>query len=347
MSEALKVRTRQLEPGVLVELYVLDLTPNGGTVYHWHNSTQNGDNIINFQGDPYFPYPIKAEGFELTTQGTLPRPKVSVSNLGGFVSALLRQYDDFVGCTVIRKRTFEQFLDDGATPDATQEYPPDVYTIDRRSLETNSVVEFELSTKMDVERVMLPRRQIIANACQWIYRGPECGYTGPPVADQYGNPIGFIGHDGFCTAGDATFVATAANFTSFPAVGHKIVAPGFLEDLAEIISVGPGIHTVELSKVAKATGSNIDFTVAGEVTELGLFDPFTAYQYPQAVYTIVNGVQQHYFNVSPTLIVTPITNIEVWKGDQCAKDLRACKMRFGNNGILPTSAFPGSSRIPR
>lgn len=339
-------QARKLQPGTLIELYELDLTPNGGPVYFWHNSTASGDNIITFGGNDYFPYPIKAEGFEWTTQGTLPRPKVAVSNVTGLVSGLLRAYDDFVGCIVTRRRTFSQFIVGGSTPDNTQEYPPDVFAIDRRSVENNQIVEFELGTRMDVERVMLPRRQIIANACQWKYRGTECGYTGPPVTDQWGGPIGVVGADGHSTINDATFSATVGVFTGL--VGKVITSPGYLADLSAIVSVGPGTHTVELSKVALATGTNIPFTIVGDANILGAYIPGHAYEYGNAVYTLLGGIQQWYFCIKfPGTTLEPPTNTEFWYADQCPKDLRGCKYRFGSNGVLPTAAFPGSSRIPK
>lgn len=44
---------------------------------------------------------------------------------------------------------------------------------------------FELSSALNFQGVQLPRRQIVANNCPWRYRGADCGYNGPPVADEY------------------------------------------------------------------------------------------------------------------------------------------------------------------
>lgn len=75
-----------------------------------------------------------------------------------------------------------------ATADATQEFDPEVWFIDRKVSEDAEVVEFELASALNFQGVRLPRRQIIANQCPWVYRGPGCGYTGPAVADILDQP---------------------------------------------------------------------------------------------------------------------------------------------------------------
>jgi lambda family phage minor tail protein L len=197
--------SRRLEPGVLITLYELDLTSKTsnftgqpGTIYRFHDGIDpTGTNIVNFKGQPYNPFPIKAEGYEWTTQGTLPRPKLSVSNIGSVTSALLREFDDLVGALVTVRRTYTIYLDgqaEGGSP--YKEFTPLIYVVDRKSGETTQAVAFELATGMDAEGVLLPRRQIMATACPWTYRGPECSYTGPPLINRLGKPFGVTYTDG-------------------------------------------------------------------------------------------------------------------------------------------------------
>ena len=49
-------------------------------------------------------------------------------------------------------------------------------------------MQFELASSLDLVSIRLPRRHFIQNCCAWLYRGPDCGYTGAPVADAAGNP---------------------------------------------------------------------------------------------------------------------------------------------------------------
>lgn len=179
-----------LEPGALVDLYTLDGTGIGGSILNFHGYGRIG--TITWQGVQYEPWPLQAEGFEKTGDQQ-PVPKLSVGNIDGSISALCINFQDMVGAKLTIHRTLGKYLDavnfpDGnPTADPTQEIPPEIWYIERKASEDNEVVQFEFSSPLNFQGVQLPRRQIIANVCPWIaiggYRGPFCGYTGPPVAD--------------------------------------------------------------------------------------------------------------------------------------------------------------------
>lgn len=188
MSEGTqRIANLQEATSELVELFILDLTERGGELIYFHDSNKNGDGTITFQGNVYVAWAIQADGFEISITGTQPKPKLAASNFGSTITSLLRQYGDLVGCTITRKRTYKEFLDGEPGANPNEEYPMDIFVIDRRSAETKITVEFELSSKADARGVQLPFRQIAANACPFLYRGMECGYAGPPVTDKFGN----------------------------------------------------------------------------------------------------------------------------------------------------------------
>ena len=56
-------------------------------------------------------------------------------------------------------------------------------------------VAFELSSKFDLPGVMLPKRQLIANVCQWGYRSSECSYTGSNYFDINDDSVPTLGQD--------------------------------------------------------------------------------------------------------------------------------------------------------
>ena len=188
-----------LAPNAIIELFELemDATLHGAsTVYYWHAGTnENVTGDIIYGGNTYVRLPVEATGFDYTSTGSLPRPTLRVANLMGDVTALLLLVNattagnDLGGAIVRRIRTLKKFLDGepGADPDAR--FPTEVWYVDRKSNENRDVVEFELASKLDLAGQMIPRRQVIANVCQWKYRGAECGYTGPPVASVVGQPI--------------------------------------------------------------------------------------------------------------------------------------------------------------
>jgi len=184
MATTAEQRSRQLDPGPLITLYTL--TPKGAAPFYFHDGISQGNNNVVFAGKTYVPYPIKAEGFEWSTKGTMPRPTFTVSNIGSVVSALLREYNDFVGAMLTVTRTFAAFIQGGSEPNPNQHFPIERYQVQRKTAENNTVCTFELSMPIDAESVVLPRRQILAHTCIWVYRGADCGYAGVPKQDRLG-----------------------------------------------------------------------------------------------------------------------------------------------------------------
>ena len=206
---------QEVAPGAIIELFELQLnTAQHGTndLYRFHAGTSlNNNNSVYWGGNEYIPFPIEAEGFEYSGNGQLPRPKIRVSNILSTITALLLTLPDGLeGAKVIRIRTLARYLDadnfpsinplvtqsgfslttqggdvlstqqidPSITPDPTAEFPREIYTIDRKTVENRDVVEFELAAAFDLAGVSAPKRQCIANICQWVYKSTECGYTG-------------------------------------------------------------------------------------------------------------------------------------------------------------------------
>lgn len=169
---------QKLEPGPILEFFQVDATSIGGGILRFHN---HSDGDVTWQGLVYSQWPIEATGFERTS-GQQPRPTLSVGNIDGSISFLCLAYEDMVGAVVTVRTTFKQYLDGQPGADPTQEFLPDIWFIDRKAKETIEAVEFELASALDFADVKLPRRQIIANQCSFVYRGAYCNYTGPAVA---------------------------------------------------------------------------------------------------------------------------------------------------------------------
>lgn len=176
-----------LNPGNLVILYEVDASMIGAEIYRFHG--HRGDGTITFQGLSYDHWPITAEGFERSAQGKQAVPSLSMSNIDGFIGALCLYFDDLVGAKVTRRRTFKKYLDGQPEANPNEEFPPDIWFIERRAGEDDTIIQFELASALDFQGVQLPRGVIIANNCSWLsiggYRGPYCGYNGPPVATEY------------------------------------------------------------------------------------------------------------------------------------------------------------------
>lgn len=197
----IKSEIQSLEPSALITLYVLDTTMfTGGEISRFHSGISQVNRPIVWQGETYLPVPLKAEGFDLSTQGALPRPKLYVANVGGFISAMCEQMEDLIGAKVTRKQTYARYLDavnfPKGNPNANpNQYLPDqMWYVARKTAETNKQVDFELSSAFDLDGVKLPLRQMIKNTCCWRYRSAECGYTGGYV-DKNNQPTSDINQD--------------------------------------------------------------------------------------------------------------------------------------------------------
>ncbi len=177
----------ELGQDAMIELYIVDASAIGDTIYHFAQNDLYGDSII-WQGETYLPFPIKVAGFERRANSSLPRPTRVVSNVGGVVSALCAATNDLIGARISRIRTFRRYLDaanfTGGNPTANPniELPREIWRIDRRATEVRASVTFELAAPWDVVGVKLPRRMVVQNNCIWAYRSAECGYSGGPVA---------------------------------------------------------------------------------------------------------------------------------------------------------------------
>jgi lambda family phage minor tail protein L len=212
---------QEIAPGALIELFQLELnvTQHGvAETYYFHAGTNdNGYGELVWDDQPYMALPIEVEGFEYSSQGTLPRPKMRISNLMGTVTSLILTLPEGLeGAKFTRIRTLGRFLDaqnfaadnyviasywdagyelgTSATADPLAEFPREVYFVDRKSAENRDVVEFELASAFDMAGVRAPKRQCITR-CQWVYRSPECSYTGTNYFNASDAPVGNASQD--------------------------------------------------------------------------------------------------------------------------------------------------------
>ena len=176
----------------IVELFELDLEPiteDASDKYYFTGDIFPDGTKIQWQGRIYEPFPIKITGFETTTKGTIPQPELTVANVLGTLASVTNAFDDLVGAKITRRRTLGKYLDNGTSPDLSEEFPEDIYYIERKTSETSLSISWQLASKIDLEGLQVPRRIVTQNYCVWKYRGTECGYNGPPVANERDGPL--------------------------------------------------------------------------------------------------------------------------------------------------------------
>ncbi|MBS9781524.1 MAG: phage minor tail protein L [Gammaproteobacteria bacterium] len=196
MKELTTTQTQEitkLEQDCLLDLFDIDFTDFGGEVFHFCNQTNELGQAIVWQGVTYQPYPIQADGFELKGTGASNRPTLTVSNLYGLVTGIIESYQGGIGAKVTRRQVYAKHLDEvnftegNTTSDPTAELISR-YVIERYSSLNSQVATFELAVPCETDGVVLPKRIVVANTCNWTYRGDGCGYTGHAVADEYDQP---------------------------------------------------------------------------------------------------------------------------------------------------------------
>ena len=197
----IKTDAASLEPGEYVELFDMVLNDNEHLRFYDGQKLKSPGTIL-WQAMEYYPFPIQAEGFELTSGGRPPRPTLSVSNITGLVGLYAALRDDLVGNTVTRWRTFRHYLDGEPQADPAQHFPPDIFVINRKVSHTSELLTFELSTPFDQTSKVLPGRIAQKRYCPWRYRHydaeaagfnyefAECPYVGFDFYDTNGSPVG-------------------------------------------------------------------------------------------------------------------------------------------------------------
>lgn len=296
-------------------------------ILRFHNLTINLENVSSnlyngdlfgqliWQGKRYIPFPIFIEGFEVSSRGTLPKPKLSFSNqlqnptydvFFRKIKNKIKSIGDIVGLKVTRRRTYLKYLDainfksNGGIindddfiidPDIYAEVLPDIYYIDRKTKENKNTIEYELSSILDLENLKLPLRTIYSEACSFDYRGEGCNYGG-------GSPY----------AGQKN--------------GGAPVATEKDEIITQLLSIG-----------SVFPGSPVAWQAS----------PVVAYAKGAYVYVTVNGIRYFFVSKANGNTSSPY-DTNFWIADQCSKRLKGCRLRFGSNGELPFGGFPATNK---
>ena len=200
-NEEIKKDIQELNQGSpFIELYSLDATVLGDTVYYFTPGVLGGS-YIKFNGVSYNPMPVEASGFEYDGEGKMPRPKIQVANINLTFVATINAYDDLVGATVTRTRTFQKYLDGQSEADPTAQFPHDTFIIERKTKQNKFMIEWELKAAIDIETVLFPRGQVL-EVCTRRYRSwdsdesifvyPDVSIVCPYTGSNYFNDEGDV-----------------------------------------------------------------------------------------------------------------------------------------------------------
>ncbi|HAW1163956.1 TPA: phage minor tail protein L [Escherichia coli] len=198
-QETLNECTRTEQSASLV-LWEIDLTEIGGERYFFSNEPNEKGEAVTWQGRKYEVYPVQGAGFEMKGKGGSARPTLTVSNLYGMVTVRVEDLQSLAGGTVIRRKVYARFLDAVNFTNGNSEADPEQEVISYWRIEqcsdlTAVTATFVLASPAETDGAVFPGRTMLANTCTWTYRGDECGYHGPAVADEYDQPTSDITKD--------------------------------------------------------------------------------------------------------------------------------------------------------
>jgi lambda family phage minor tail protein L len=355
----------------IVELFDIDLSPitgNTADVYYFTNQTKEDGSAIQWQGRTYSPLPIISAGYEKSTTGQIAQPSLTVANILGTFSELISDYDDLVGAKVTRHRTLAKYLDGEPGADPLQEFPVDIYYIERKTEETALTITWDLASVLDLEGLKLPRRIITQNLCLWKYRSSECGYTGAPLFDERDQILSPSGQSAEGAAlinayrameqryaereiaqrnrnkaleekDRACSLFTFLNSVYDPSSGTFVEGPiayvnGVALALGSILRAGVqraivnGQRRYEVETWGESASGCTNATNALNAAEAALAAAEAAYASAVSAYTAA-------------LAALPADD-PIWQSDVCGKRTGSCKLRFPRQA-LPYGGFPGAS----
>ncbi len=101
--------------------------------------------------------------------------------------------------------------------------------------------------------------------------------------------------------------------------------------------------------IPRATIKNETTAFAGTLVDRGEWSASNTYAPGDYCY-IVAQETKYYFVCESGAISAGIDNRPPnhnnWVADQCSKTLEGCRIRYGENGVLPIGIYPGTSRLP-
>jgi len=363
-SRSINTEISSLSPSTQIFLYELDISEIAPTtinypienqpisngvfrVYNDYNlfkiSTDNSPQkygAIKWQNNFYYPFPISTEGFEYTSAGALPTPRISISNLAPDYSAnsfyrylrmQIQSLGDIVGAKFTRIKTFLKYLDGSnfsgdinifnpQTGLYEMELPKDIYYIDRKSLETKDTIQYDLASILDLENLTLPGRTLLSIKCPFQYRGEGCLYE----------------YDSRLTSLHSGIYAGIEN-SPYQIRGLQTAPPVATENDQLFIGQGgvfdTGVHLNAQNAILRITGgagnlglwqNNYNY-ISGDFV-------FLSTKNIKFYYVCTNNHLSDFFNAPP--------NKNYWTSDSCSKSISACRLRWLKNPAFRPIIWP-------
>jgi lambda family phage minor tail protein L len=359
-TQAINTEITSLTPSTQVLFYEIDLSQvspatinfdyngnqpmNRGVLriyndYNLYKLAGNDYGRIKWQNNFYYPFPIFSEGFEYTSAGTLPTPRVSISNLSPDYSAnsfyryirmQIQSLGDIVGGKFSRIKTFLKYLDGsnfsgGYNPFNPNtglyemELPRDIYYIDRKSTENKNIIEYQLNTILDLENLVLPARTIFGNKCPFQYRGEGCIY-------EYNSRLTYA-HSGIYAGIDNSPISVRGLQTAPP-----VATENDQLFIGSVFSTG----------VQGTSTQTAIFRITGGLGNSGAWLETSRYTSGDFVFLQNQGIKYYYVctNNHTADVFNAPPNKTFWTADTCSKSISSCRLRWLKNPAFRPVIWP-------
>lgn len=143
-----------------IELFSLDATMIGGSIYYFTPSKPGVGNFLQYNGIQYSFIPIEFSGLDYATNGQQPRPMIKISNVSKVLLGAVIALGDLVGSKLSRIRTFEKYLDGQPTANPNQHLPIETFYVGVKKAHNKTMMEFELVSAFEKAQIKIPKEQI-------------------------------------------------------------------------------------------------------------------------------------------------------------------------------------------
>jgi lambda family phage minor tail protein L len=388
MTDLIVKDLQKQDPGsALVELFELKLD-SSNTVY-FHSGVEEDLSTVQFREEggtirTYTALPLQAKGFKSDPSATSARPTITFANVSDTFKTAISDYDALLGATLTRRTTLQKYLV-GESGDSTPpvEFPKQIYLFDRITAQSKTAITFECATPYDLQGVTLPKRQVIANACPWLYQGADytlneyekigaCSWNRESkykaayktalnggteyialatLDDEYVVP-------GTGEIGAVTFSSTVSSLTANNYYTTNTTLGGTVRRLKKDGSIDTSVDGNTVPNYWQAiTSSAIPGTITDGnalVKRVRIWDTYSAsttyYAYTDDRYNdfvrYTSGGLTKLWKAKRTSVGQTPEFGEYWEpGDVCSKTLTGCKMRYGFDPIsIGTASSTGKGK---
>jgi len=157
-------------PGAVVDMWMLDARDQGaGSIIYFTAGTVSGVSNVVHNGITYSPLPIDVDGLEYNAQGETPTPTLTLSNVSKTLQAEVINYNDLLGATLTRRRTFAKYLDGQPEADSSAIWEDEIYIVHRKAVHNKYQIQWEIVPEVAAYGKKIPGRLILRDYCQHVY----------------------------------------------------------------------------------------------------------------------------------------------------------------------------------